>query len=84
MTDSDYDFTVSANQSFCKVWPENERATEWFREWTEGDLLKSGDGFAVEHRYIQDLCHGILEAGFTITKDGKTVLRSAEGDLVLE
>lgn len=84
MNTSNFDFTVSSNPSFCKIWPENDRATTWFREFTEGELLASGDGFAVEYRYIRDLCNAILDHGFSIQKDGLTMLRSADGELVLE
>jgi len=84
MSESNFDFIVASNPSFCTIWADNEIAASWFREWTEGELRPYGDGFAVEYRYIHDLCNGILDAGFTITKDGKTMVRSSEGELVLE
>ncbi len=84
MSDAGYDFTVTSNPSFCTVWAETDRARAWFLEWTEGELLPSGEGHAVEYRYIRDLCNGMLDAGFTITKDGKSMVRDSEGELVLE
>lgn len=79
-----FDFTISSNPSFCTVWPETDAAREWFREWTEGNLLGDGESFHVDYRYIRELCNGMLDHGFTITKDDKSMVRSAEGDLVLE
>jgi len=84
MSEIAFDFTVSSNPSFCTIWPETEAARSWFREWTEGDLLPNGDGFNVEYRYIRDLCNGILDQGFTITKDGRAMVRSSDGELILE
>ncbi len=84
MSETNFDFTVSSNPSFCTVWPETDAAREWFREWTEGNLLGDGESFHVEYRYIHDLCNGMLDHGFTITKDGKSMVRSADGELVLE
>ncbi|MFI5386433.1 MAG: hypothetical protein ACHQ50_09965 [Fimbriimonadales bacterium] len=81
---SNYDFEVYADQSVGLATPMNERARRWFLEWTGGELVAYGNGYAVELRYVQELCHGMLDAGFTVTKDGMSMLRGADGDLVLE
>lgn len=78
-----FDFTVASNPSFCSVWPETEAAQEWLREHLEGESL-TGDGYYVDYRYIRDLCNGILDHGFTITKDGHLMVRSSDSELVLE
>ncbi len=84
MSTSNFDFIVASNPSFCTIWPETDRAKSWFLEFTEGNLLPSGDGFAVEYRYIRDICNAILDEGFSIQKEGHAMVRSAEGELVLE
>ena len=71
-------------KALALVTPSTDRALAWFREWTGGELVGFGEGFAVELRNIQDLCHGMLDAGFTVEKEGMSMVRSAEGDLVLE
>ncbi len=84
MSTPNFDFTVSSNPSFCTIWPETNQAFSWFLEVVEGDLLECSDGFAVEYRYIRDICCAILERGFSITKDGLTMLCNADGELVLQ
>ena len=63
MSDAGYVFTVTSNPSFCTVWAETERARAWFLEWTEGELLPTGEGHAVEYRYIRDLCNACSMLG---------------------
>lgn len=79
-----HDFNVYSDESVGLVTPQSDKARRWFHEFTGGELVQYGNGYAVELRYIQDLCHGMLDAGFTVEKDGMSMFRSADGDLVLE
>lgn len=79
-----HDFSIYADRSIALATPQNERARHWFLEFTGGELVEYNGGFAVELRYIQDLCGGMLDNGFTVEKDGMSMVRSVEGELVLE
>lgn len=77
-----YDFSVEDCGSLFMVTPENDNALEWWEAHTDAQSL--GRSYAVEHRYIQELTGGMLEAGFRVTKDGKEVkVSETTGDLIL-
>ena len=87
MTDtneSTFDFMVFADQSIAVVTPNNAWADDWLSKHTSAEQSQLGRGIAVELRYIRDLCNGILDAGFTITKDGCLMVRRRDGELILE
>jgi sugar lactone lactonase YvrE len=79
---SKHDFSVDDHGSIFIVTPHSDAAQEW---WTENvpEAQSFGLGYVVEHRYIKDLSHGILENGLTITKDDKTMQVSDTGELIL-
>ena len=78
-----HDFSVEDHGSIFLITPHTDAAREWWDE-KVGDCLSLGLGYAVEHRFIQDISQGILEDGLTITKDGKTMqVSESTGDLVL-
>ena len=64
------------------VYTLSDEAKIWWKE-NVYDELAFGGGFACEPRMIQDLCHGILGDGLTITKDGKEMYISDDDELCL-
>jgi len=81
MTITQFDFEVEQHPSFCLVTPLTAQAIAWLSEFTDADIRIGG--VLVEWRYIEPLCHGILDADFRITKDGMTISRSEQGALFL-
>jgi len=78
-----HDFSVEDHGSIFLVTPHTDAAQEWWDENVDGGQ-SFGPGYAVEHRFIQNISYAILDAGMTITKDGKTMQVSENtGDLVL-
>lgn len=78
-----HDFSVEDHGSIFLVTPHTDAAKEWW-ETSVDDGQSFGPGYAVEHRFIQNISHAILDAGMTITKDGKTMqVSESTGDLVL-
>jgi len=80
---SNHDFSVEDHGSIFLVTPHTDAAREWWDE-KVGNCQSLGLGNAVEHRFIQDISHGILGDRLTITKDVKTMqVSESTGDLVL-
>lgn len=78
-----YDFSVEDHGSIYLVTPHTDAAREWWEKRVDGGQ-SLGPGFAVEHRFILNISYAILEAGMTITKEGKTMkVSESTGDLVL-
>ena len=78
-----HDFSVEDHGSILLVTPNTDAAKEWWETSVDGGQ-SFGPGFAVEHRFIHNISHAILDAGMTITKDGKTMAVSdITGDLIL-
>jgi len=78
-----HDFSVEDHGSIFLVTPHTDAAKEWWETRVDGGQ-SFGLGYAVEHRFIQNISHAILDAGMSITKDGKTMAVSENtGDLVL-
>ena len=80
-----HDFSVEDHGSIFLITPHTAAAREWWDEKVD-DCQSLGPGYAVEHRFIQNISQGILEDGLTITKDGKTMQFGTgdyEGELVL-
>lgn len=84
MSRSAFDFTVHVNPSFCTIQAETESALANLLENSHPEEFIHEGVLPVEHRYIEEVCKCLLESGFSIQKDGLCMLRSSEGDLVLE
>lgn len=81
-----HDFSITDGGSIYIITPQTDAGREWWEDHVP-DAQSWGMGYAVEHRYIQDISTGILNDGLSITKDGKTMqfgtLPDNEGELVL-
>lgn len=78
------DFVLRVRAFGARCEPTNEEARRWFVEHAEGRINEHRNSFAVTLQPLVGLCHRLLDAGFTIQRDGLAVVRSAEGNLVLE
>ncbi|MBS1722514.1 MAG: hypothetical protein JSS66_05845 [Armatimonadetes bacterium] len=76
-----YDFSVYDDGSICILKPLTQAGTDWMEQHIP-DPVPWGNGTAVERRFIQDICYGILGDGLSITKDGLT-MAVQDGGLVL-
>jgi hypothetical protein len=66
------DFAVEGGGTVYMVTPQTSNAWAWVNE--NVDLANTqmlGNAFAVEHRYIEPLMDGALDAGFTATFNGR-------------
>jgi hypothetical protein len=51
--------------------PVSDEAKAWLNQHTEEDAPHLGHALAVEHRYLEDLIHGLVDAGFNVTLGGQ-------------
>ena len=62
------DFTVSGGGSVYLLTPTSAAGVEWATMHLPGDALKLGKGFAVEHRYLEDILDGICAEGLRVER----------------
>lgn len=60
------DFTVQNEGSIVLLHPITAAANEWCDEFLPEDASRFGHAYAIEHRYIDDILHGIIEAGLEV------------------
>ena len=65
-----YDFSVGGSDSVYLLTPQTDAAAVWAADYISADRSYLGNSIAVEYRYLQDLCVGILNDGLSIEKDG--------------
>lgn len=55
------DFTLVDHGSIAVITPLSEQATEWVNNYISDDAQWFGDGFVVEHRYVDDIVDRLIE-----------------------
>ena len=76
-----HDFDIAGSGSIYILTPQTDAAREWCAEHIP-DATPWAGGFAVEHGYIHDVTVGILNDGFSVSKDDRTV-QEKDGELIL-
>lgn len=77
------DFTVSDDGSVCLLTPQTPAADAWVAESLASDRMLHGSSVAIERRYIEPICMGIVgETDMVLVKDGM-VMHESNGELVL-
>lgn len=61
------DFTVAGGGTIYLVTPHTPEAQDWTAEHIGDDAQWLGRGFAVEHRYIEDILEGMVRDGMTVS-----------------
>lgn len=79
-----YDFQVEGDDSVCILVPTTADAAAWVDEHISDEAMQWGNGVVIEHRYVQDVCLGILDDGLTITKDSKEMFVGQGAGLFLK
>lgn len=80
-----FDFSVYDGGSVCLLTPHSDAAQQWVAENVEGDRIRFDESpVCVERRYIEDICVGILFDELTIEKDGLSMRRTLDNQLILE
>ena len=75
------DFSIRGSMSIFLLCPRSHPAKSWAREHIT-DGLPPATFIPVEHRYIGDICRGILRDGLTMELDGQTYYENEDGELV--
>lgn len=69
------DFLINGGGTVYIVTPQTPEAREWLDDnVVHAETIWFAGGIAVEHRYIEELAAGILEAGFTVELNGEELV----------
>lgn len=60
------DFAVINCGTIFLLHPLTQDADNWSDEHLPEDALRSGNAYAVEHRYIEDIVSGLIADGLTV------------------
>ena len=60
------DFTIQNEGSIFLLQPCTDAARSWVEEFLPEDRLEFAGAIVVEHRYIQDIVHGIRRDGLEV------------------
>ena len=79
----DFDFSIFGSGTVYMLMPLSDAAKIYADDHFPEDTLMLGNGIAVEHGYIHSVSKGILDDGFSITKDSMEMYLSESGELCL-
>ena len=60
------DVNIQNEGNIFLVFPNTTKARCWIDEHTEDEAQRFGPALVVEHRYIEPLVAGLIDAGFTV------------------
>lgn len=83
MPEQIFDFSVYEDLSVCLLYPITDEAVGWTKENIDSPSTWFGGAIPVERRFIEGLCHVILDNCFSIEKDGRAMSVSNTNELVL-
>ena len=65
---TEIDFTLSGSGSVYLLTPQTEAAREWKRQYLPATAPTLGRGIAIEWRYVNDICNGIMGDGLIVKR----------------
>jgi hypothetical protein len=76
------DIEIYSDFSFYMLYPISTEGSLWIEENVDSDeVTHFGGGIPVEHRYVQELTAGALEAGLSVLVDGYEVYLTPDGEI---
>lgn len=62
------DFTLTGGGSVYLLTPQTDAGRAWKDQYLPSDAQTLGNGIAVEWRYVNDICNGIMNDGLTVRR----------------